>query len=42
MVAFCKTHTTPQVQTCTWSDLIATCDRPELAEYCDKRGITNA
>lgn len=39
MVAFCKTHTTPQVQTCTWGDLIATCDRPELREYCAKRDI---
>ena len=39
MVLFCKTHTTPQVQACTWEDLIATCVRPELREYCGKRGI---
>jgi hypothetical protein len=39
MVQYCKGHTTPQIQTCTWLDLIATCNRPELREYCAKRGI---
>ena len=39
MVEFCKTHTTPQVQACTWGDLLGSCSRPELNEYVTKRGI---
>lgn len=39
MVEFCKTHTTPQVQACTWGELICSCSRPELNEYVTKRGI---
>ena len=39
LVRYCMGHTTPQVQACTWSELIATARRPELAEYCGKRNI---
>ena len=39
MVTYCKTHTTPEVQSCTWSELIGTCKLPELATYCTNRGI---
>ena len=39
MVQFCKTHTTPQVQACTWNDLVGSCSRAELREYCAKRDI---
>ena len=39
LVRFCMGHTTPQIQACTWGDIIATCNRPELAEYCAKRNI---
>lgn len=39
LVRYCMGHTTPQVQACSWADVIATCNRPELAEYCGKRGI---
>lgn len=39
LVRYCMEHTTPQVQTCTWIDLIAACPKPELREYCAKRGI---
>lgn len=39
MVQFCKTHTTPEIQACTWAELIATCKLPELAEYCTRRAI---
>ena len=39
LVQYCKTHTTPEVQTATWSDLVDTCKLPELKEYCRARGI---
>lgn len=39
MVDFCKTHTTPEVQACTWADLIATSTHEDLAKYCTERGI---
>lgn len=39
MVQFCKSHTTPEIQACTWSELIGSCKLPELATYCERRGI---
>ena len=39
MVQFCKTHTTPEIQTCTWAELIDACKLPELKEYCLARAI---
>ena len=39
MVNYCKTHTTPQIQTCTWLDIISACKYPELAQYwCERSG----
>lgn len=40
LVEFCKTHTTPQIQSCTWGELVAACKHEELAEYCHKRGVS--
>jgi len=37
LVNYCKTHTTPEVQTCTWEGVLATCNRPELATYWAER-----
>lgn len=39
MVQFCKSHTTPEIQSATWSELIGSCKLPELAEYCTRRAI---
>lgn len=39
MVRFCKTHTTTEVQTCRFGDIVATCKYAELASYCTRRGI---
>ncbi len=39
LVQFCKTHTTPEVQSATWTELVDTCKLPELKEYCRTRGI---
>lgn len=39
IVNYCKTHTTPEVQNCTWAGLVATCKFPELSVYCEHRGI---
>lgn len=39
MVTFCKTHTTPEIQSCTWAELIDSCKLPELSTYCTNRGI---
>ena len=37
MVQFCKTRTTPQVQACTWDELLDTCTYPELRAYWTER-----
>ena len=39
LVNYAKTHTTPEIQSCTWSDLIDSCKLPELKEYCTRRAI---
>ena len=39
LAEYAKTHTTPEIQEATWSDLVDTCKLPELKEYCTQRGI---
>lgn len=40
MVKFCKTHTTAEIQSCKFGDIVATCKYAELASYCTRRGIS--
>ncbi len=39
LVKYSQTHTTPEVQGCTWSEFLSTCQHPDLAKYCTERGI---
>ncbi len=33
MVNYCKTHTTPQIQSCNWLEIVNSSKYPELAQY---------
>lgn len=39
LAEYAKTHTTPEIQEATWSDLVGSCKLPELKQYCEARGI---
>lgn len=39
IVKFAKTHTTIEVQQCTFGDIVAECKYAELSAYCTRRGI---